>query len=76
VLEAELAEARALGYACCRGEDAAFTNGVSAAVLDARRRPIAVVNIWGPERRIPSDRFPELGPAVVKTADRVAALLA
>lgn len=76
VLEAELAEARRLGYACCRGEDAALTNGVSAAVLDARLRPIAVVNIWGPERRIPSDRFPELGSAVVQTAQRVAALLA
>ncbi len=75
-LETELAEARRLGYACCRGEDAALTNGVSAAVLDARRRPIAVVNIWGPERRIPTDRFAELGPAVVQTADRVAALLA
>ncbi len=75
-LESELSEARTLGYACCRGEDAALTNGVSAAVLDARRRPIAVVNIWGPERRIPTDRFAELGPAVVETADRVAALLA
>ncbi len=75
-LESELAEARRLGYACCRGEDAALTNGVSAAVLDARRRPIAVVNIWGPERRIPTDRFAELGPAVVETAGRVAALLA
>lgn len=75
-LEAELAEARRLGYACCRGEDAALTNGVSAAVLDARRRPIAVVNIWGPERRIPTDRFRDLGPAVVETAHRVAALLA
>lgn len=75
-LEDELAEARRLGYACCRGEDAALTNGVSAAVLDTRQRPIAVVNIWGPERRIPTDRFSELGPAVVETAHRVAALLA
>lgn len=75
-LEDELTEARRIGYACCRGEDAALTNGVSAAVLDARRRPIAVVNIWGPERRIPTDRFTELGPAVVETADHVAALLA
>lgn len=75
-LERELAEARRLGYATCVGEDAALTNGVSAAVLDARRRPIAVVNIWGPERRIPAERLPELGPAVVVAAQRVAALLA
>jgi DNA-binding IclR family transcriptional regulator len=76
VLEAELAVARAVGYARCVGEDAAFSNGVSAAALDARHRPIAVVNIWGPERRIPVERFEVLGPAVVASADRVAALLA
>ncbi len=76
VLDAELAKARRLGYARCAGEDAAFTNGVSAAALDARQRPIAVVNVWGPERRIPVARFDELGPAVVEAADRIAALLA
>jgi DNA-binding IclR family transcriptional regulator len=75
VLEAELAEARRLGYARCVGEDAAFSNGVSAAVLDARQRPIAVINIWGPEGRIPTDRFAELGPAVALSAGRVAQLL-
>jgi len=74
-LEAELAQARALGYATCIGEDAQFTNGVSAAILDARQRPIAVINVWGPERRIPPVRLPELGAAVVETASRVAALL-
>jgi DNA-binding IclR family transcriptional regulator len=75
-LEAELAQARQCGYATCAGEDAAFTNGVSAAVRDARGRPVAVLNIWGPERRIPVARFAELGPAVVVAADRVAGLLA
>lgn len=75
-LEVELAKARQLGYAECAGEDAAFTNGVSAAALDARRRPIAVVNIWGPERRIPVERFPDLGRAVVAAADRIATSLA
>lgn len=75
-LEAELAEARRLGYARCHGEDAALTNGVSAAVLDARRRPIAVINVWGPERRIPVDRLDALGPLAVAAAQRVAELLA
>jgi DNA-binding IclR family transcriptional regulator len=75
-LDAELERARGIGYAECAGEDAAFTNGVSAAALDARRRPIAVVNVWGPERRIPAERFPELGAAVVRAARRVAELLA
>jgi len=75
-LDAELAAARRSGYAECAGEDAAFTNGVSAAALDVRCRPILVVNIWGPERRIPPRRFGELGRAAVVTADRIAALLA
>jgi DNA-binding IclR family transcriptional regulator len=75
-LEEELARARRLGYATCTGEDAAFTNGVSAAVRDARGRPIAVLNIWGPERRIPVDRFGELGPAAVRAAAEIATLLA
>jgi DNA-binding IclR family transcriptional regulator len=75
-LERELATARELGYATCAGEDAAFTNGVSAAARDARGRPIVVLNIWGPERRIPVGRFGELGPAVVQAAGAVADLLA
>lgn len=75
-LESELAEARRLGYARCLGEDAALTNGVSAAALDARRRPIAVVNVWGPERRIPAERLDALGPLAVAAATQVAALLA
>ena len=75
-LDAELTEARRRGYACCRGEDAALTNGVSSAVLDARRRPIAVVNVWGPERRIPVERFDELGPLAVDASRQVAELLA
>ncbi|MFZ0322569.1 MAG: IclR family transcriptional regulator [Actinomycetes bacterium] len=75
VLDADLERARQRGYAECAGEDAAFTNGVSAAALDARRRPIAVVNVWGPERRIPVARFDDLGGAVTAAASRVAALL-
>ncbi|MEO8106189.1 MAG: IclR family transcriptional regulator [Actinomycetes bacterium] len=75
-LDAELVEARRRGYACCTGEDAALTNGVSSAVLDARRRPIAVVNVWGPERRIPVERFDELGPLAVEASHQVAGLLA
>jgi len=74
-LEAELAKARALGYATCVGEDAQFTNGVSAGVLDARHRPIAVINVWGPERRVPRERLTDLGAAAVETAIRVAALI-
>jgi DNA-binding IclR family transcriptional regulator len=52
---------------------------VSAAVLDARRRPIAVVNVWGPERRIPVERLdgPDgLGPLAVAASTRIGELLA
>ncbi|MFL6181374.1 MAG: IclR family transcriptional regulator C-terminal domain-containing protein, partial [Actinomycetes bacterium] len=75
-LEQELARARELGFARCHGEDAALTNGVSAAVLDARRRPIAVVNVWGPERRIPVGRLDALGPLAVAASVRIGDLLA
>jgi DNA-binding IclR family transcriptional regulator len=75
-LDEELASARATGYAVCAGEDALFTNGVSAAVLDQRQHPVAIVNIWGPEQRIPVARFPELGPLARASADRIAARLA
>jgi DNA-binding IclR family transcriptional regulator len=75
-LETELTHAREVGYAVCASEDALFTNGVSAAVLDGRDRPVAIVNIWGPEQRIPTTRFPDLGVAARAAADRVAARLA
>ena len=75
-LEQELSRARELGFARCHGEDAALTNGVSAAVLDARRRPIAVVNVWGPERRIPVERLDALGPLAVTASVRIGELLA
>lgn len=74
-LDAALTKVREIGYAECAGEDAAFTNGVSAAALDARRRPIAVVNVWGPERRVPVVRLAALGPAVAASAKSVAELL-
>ena len=45
-------------------------------MLDARRRPIAVVNVWGPERRIPADRLDALGPLAVAASDRIGELLA
>jgi hypothetical protein len=34
-----------------------------------------VINVWGPERRVPAERLPELGAATVATAERVASLL-
>jgi DNA-binding IclR family transcriptional regulator len=74
-LEIELATARKHGYATCAGEDVRYSNGVSAAVLDPQDHPIAVINVWGIEQRVPKQRFAALGGAVKQTADDVAALL-
>jgi DNA-binding IclR family transcriptional regulator len=74
-LEQELDAAREHGYATSIGEDVAYSNGVSAAVLDPRGRPIVVVNAWGIEQRVPITRFPALGEAVSATAARMAELL-
>lgn len=74
-LERELRTARERGYATSVGEDVPYSNGVSAAVLDPGARPLAVVNVWGIEQRVPVTRFSALGKAVQATAARVAALL-
>jgi DNA-binding IclR family transcriptional regulator len=52
-----------------------YSNGVSAAALDSQGRPVAVVNVWGIEQRVPVKRFPALGEATRATACTVAALL-
>ena len=74
-LDAELRTARERGYATCVGEDVLYSNGVSAAVLDTKGSPIAVVNVWGIEQRIPVKRFSTLGKATKATAGQIAALL-
>lgn len=74
-LEAELRLARERGYSTCVGEDVPYSNGVSAAALDAQERPIAVVNVWGIEQRVPEQRFGALGAATKRAAAQVAALL-
>jgi DNA-binding IclR family transcriptional regulator len=74
-LERELETARKRGYASSAGEDVPYSNGVSAAVLDSQARPVAVVNVWGIEQRVPITRFAALGEAARGTAARVAAFL-
>ncbi len=71
-LEAELALTRERGYAVCRGEFETTAWGVSAPVLDASGRPVAVVSIWGPGDRLTADRFPELGALAVEAAGEIA----
>ena len=61
VLESELAAARRDGYAVCVGELEESLYGASAAVLSEQGRPLAIVSVWGPERRVPKERLPAIG---------------
>jgi DNA-binding IclR family transcriptional regulator len=74
-LEQELDGVRSTGYALCTREYEEFSSGASAAVLNARSYPIAVVNVWGPAPRNPARRLNEIGRETVKTADEVRGLL-
>lgn len=74
-LERELTEIREAGYALCVGEYEEFSNGVSAPVLDARDRPLAVVNVWGPSARLSREGLDPLGRETARTADEIAAAL-
>jgi DNA-binding IclR family transcriptional regulator len=74
-LREELDDVRRLGYAVSRGELEASLWGVSAAVLDRGRRPIAVVSVWGAERRVLDSGVEELGEATAATAATLAALV-
>ena len=69
--QAELSEIRRIGYGVCVGEFEDFSNGVSAAVLDLRGRPVVIVNIWGPSQRVTRGRLPSLGRAVLRAAHEI-----
>jgi DNA-binding IclR family transcriptional regulator len=76
VLEAELRSVRRRRYAVSRGELEPALWGVSAAALDARGWPAAVVSVWGPESRIRARGFRRLGRATAAAAEELAARLA
>jgi DNA-binding IclR family transcriptional regulator len=67
----EIARVREQGYAVCRGEDVTYSNGASAAVM-FRGRPIAAIDLWGPDRRILESRLHDLGHHAAVAAARVA----
>jgi DNA-binding IclR family transcriptional regulator len=75
VLDRELAEIRRLGYGTCLGEFEDFSNGVSAAVLDPRGRPVVIVNIWGPSQRVNRGRLPSLGRVALGVAHEISVSL-
>jgi DNA-binding IclR family transcriptional regulator len=71
-LEAELGAVRRRGYAVSRGELEAALWGVSAAALDSRGWPLAVVSAWGPESRIRAQGLRRLGQATAAAAKELA----
>lgn len=71
-LRADLELVRKRGYACCDAEYDPASCGVSAPVLDATGRLLAVVSVWGPPPRVAPDRFPVLGPLTMEAAARMA----
>ncbi|MBE9376611.1 IclR family transcriptional regulator [Saccharopolyspora sp. HNM0983] len=72
-LRTELHGIRTAGYAVSRGELESQVYGVAAPVLDAHRHPFAVISIWGPQDRLPEERFAELGALAQQAAAEVAA---
>jgi DNA-binding IclR family transcriptional regulator len=75
LLRKELARVRRRGYATSRGELEGALWGASAAVLDARERPVAVVSVWGAERRMRDHGLAQLGQATAAAAAALAAVV-
>jgi DNA-binding IclR family transcriptional regulator len=71
-LRDELRRVRRRGYAVSRGELEAALWGVSAPLLDRRRRATAVVSVWGAEARLRAKGLDELGAATVAAAAAIA----
>ena len=74
-LERELAADRRRGYSTCLGELEETLYGVSAPVLDARQRPLAIVNTWGPSQRFTADRLDDVGVETARAAADIRALI-
>ena len=72
-LEQEFATVRSEGYSVCVGE---LEDHYDAGKSDERERPVAIVNVWGPQHRVPRECLPEIGRKVVCAAADVRALLA
>ena len=74
-LEVELAEVRRKGFAVSVGELEESLFGASAPVLSEQGRPVAIVSVWGTERRLPAARLEEVGARSVAAAAEIKALL-
>jgi len=74
-LEEELEAVRRNGYSICVGELEETLFGASAAVLNERERPVAIVSVWGPQHRVPAERLPEIGRKARAAAGEIKTLL-
>ena len=74
-LEEELDAVRRNGYSICCGELEETLYGASAAVLNERERPVAIVSVWGPQHRVPAERLPEIGRRALVAATEIKSLL-
>jgi DNA-binding IclR family transcriptional regulator len=74
-LEAELGQVQRDGYAVCVGELEESLFGASAPVLSEQARPVAIVSVWGTERRLPRTLLPETGRLALRAAGEIKALL-
>lgn len=71
LLRRDFEQIRRLGYSTCFGEYEEFSNGVSAAVVDHHERPIAIVNLWGPNQRVTAELIDELGHRTRQAAGQI-----
>lgn len=70
-LEREMTLSAARGYALSLEEAAAGVNGVAAAVLDRRARPLGAICLVGPAFRLDEARLHALGREVMEAARRI-----
>ena len=74
-LELELEAVRRNGYSICVGELEETLYGASAAVLNERERPVAIVSVWGPQHRVTAERLPAIGRQAQVAAAEIKTLL-
>jgi DNA-binding IclR family transcriptional regulator len=74
-LERQLAEARRVGYAISRGEQADGVASISAPVFAANGHILAALSILGPSNRMPDNVMSKLRPMVMRCAGEVSQVL-
>jgi DNA-binding IclR family transcriptional regulator len=74
-LRRQIERTRQTGVAGTLGEYETGLNSFSAAARDASGRPFAFVTVAGPDHRLPAERLTQLTPALLASADSLAAAI-